>query len=165
VLLPFLISGSFIILGGVSLLALITGIILFIIVTNINIGGSAGVATVNTGLTLGLNSEGGYSLFVIFIGSLFYLGAQLTIIITPLLTIFTGVINAIFGAISWVTGSNLTSLQTSLGIGGNTTAPNLGNIYPLTINIAGISLFGTLDVLFASMFILSLYFMVSSRGQ
>jgi hypothetical protein len=49
------------------------------------------------------------------------------------------------------------SYYTSLG--------DLGSIYPLGITIDGISVFGALDVIFGSLFILGLYFMISSRGH
>ena len=50
------------------------------------------------------------------------------------------------------------------GLGTNATS-NLGSIYPLGITIDGISVFGALDVIFGSLFILGLYFMISSRGH
>lgn len=170
VILPYFLTGSFIILGGVSLFALITGIIILIIISNLNFGGqeNAGALTANEGigLNIGLSSEGGYSLFVVVIGALFYLGAQVAIFVTPILDMIVGVINSIIGFIGWVFGFSITSLQTSLVYNmGSVASPNLNKVYPLSITIQNISVFGALDVVMAIIFVLGLYFMVSSRGH
>lgn len=166
VVLPFFLSGTFLILGGVTLIALITGMLIFIVVTNLNIGGSATAATVGSSANISLSSEGGYSLFVIFFGGLFYLGATLATFITPILNMFVSILNAILGFVSFVSGISTTAIQTTVVSGlGSSSAINLNQVYPLSITIFGISLFGALDVIFASMFILSLYFMVASRGK
>jgi len=164
-MLPFILSGSFLILGGVALIAFITGTIIFIIVTNLHIGGSGTVLASGLSGNVGLSNEAGYSLFVICIGGLFYLGAQLAQFITPILNLFVIIINAILGFIA-LFGVNTSGFQTSLfsGLGINA-SQNIGNIYPLGITIQGISVFGALDVLMGSLFILGLYFMVSSRGH
>jgi len=170
IMIPFFLSGTFLILGGVTLITFISGTIILIIISNLNFGGqeSGGVLTANQGLglNLGLSSEGGYSLFVIVIGGLFYLGSQLAQFFTPILNIFLTIINTLLGFVSAVFGVSTSGLQTSLVSGlGNTATANLGQIYPLGITIDGISIFGALDVIMASIFMLSLYFMVSSRGR
>lgn len=166
VLIPFILSGTFFILGGVSLLALITGILMMVIISNLNFGGSANAFASGGSVNIGLNNEGGYQLFVIFIGGLFYLGATLTTIFTPLLNILVGVINTIVGFLGWATGISTSGITTSVisGLGGSS-AINLNNVYPLGLTIQGISLFGILDAIFGSMFILGLYFMIASRGH
>jgi hypothetical protein len=166
VILPFLLSGTFLILGGVTLLAFISGAIILIVITNLNLGGQTNVLASGAGANVGMGSEGGYSLFVIVIGGLFYIGAQIAQFITPILNIFLVIINAIISFVGWIFGISTTGLQTSLVSGlGSTATQNLGNIYPLGITVQGISVFGALDIIMASLFILSLYFMVSSRGQ
>jgi len=166
IILPFIFSGTFIILGGVTLIAFISGAIIFIVITNLNLGGSLDVLASGSSANVGMGSEGGYSLFVIAMGGLFYIGAQIAQFLTPILTIFVQIINAIIGFVGWIFGTNTSGLQTSLvsGLGTNATS-NLGSIYPLGITIDGISVFGALDVIFGSLFILGLYFMISSRGH
>jgi hypothetical protein len=165
VLIPFILTGSFIILGGVTLIAFIVGMLIFIVVTNLNIRGDAQALASGGGLGIGLNDTGGNSLFIVFFGGLFYLGASLAQIIAPILTIFTSIINAIIGFLGWITGIDVSAMQTSTitSLGG-TGLSNLNTIYNLDIKIQGISVFLTLDILFASLFILALYFMVSSRN-
>jgi hypothetical protein len=166
VILPFILSGTFLILGGVGILAFISGTIILIIITNLNLGGSIQAVATGSGANVGMGSEGGYSLFVIVIGGLFYIGAQIAQFISPILDIFLLVINTIISFVGWIFGISTTGLQTSLVSGlGSTATHNLGNIYPLGIKVAGISVFGVLDIVMASLFILSLYFMVSSRGH
>ena len=161
VILPFIFSGSFVFLGGVTLIAFIIGVVIFIIISNLNIGGSGEVLASGVSGKISLNSEAGYSLFVVCIGGIFYLGAQLTILITPLLDIFIGIINAILSFVCIVFGISTSGFQTSLFNGlGNAGNTNLGKWYPLGITIQGISVFGALDLIMGSMFILGLYFMV-----
>jgi hypothetical protein len=165
VLLPFILTGSFIVLGGVTVIALISGIIVFVVITNLHIGGSGTVLASGVSGNIGLNNEAGYSLFVVCLGGLFYLGAQLTQFITPILNVVVGIINAILGFIS-IFGVNTSGLQSSLFSNlGISSASNLGQIYPLNITIDNISVFGALDVIMGSAFILGLYFMVASRGH
>jgi hypothetical protein len=166
VVLPFLLSGTFMILGIVTVLAFVTGTVIFIIITNLHIGGSGTVLASGVSGNVGLSNEAGYSLFVIVIGGLFYVGAQIAQFITPLLDMFVTIINTLISFVGWVFGTSTSGLQTSLvsGLGSSATA-NLGNIYPLGITIDGISIFGALDLIMASLFMLSLYFMVSSRGH
>jgi hypothetical protein len=160
VMIPFFLTGNFLVLGGVSVLSFLIATLIFILVTNLNIGGQAGAATVNTGLNLGLNNEGGYQLFVVFIGGILYLGVQLSTLFTPIFNVVTSIFNVVFGFISWLTG---VSLPVFGGLGNSLT--HLSQVYPYSLNIDGISVFATLDVIFGSMFILSLYWMVSSRGH
>jgi hypothetical protein len=164
VIIPFFLSGTFLILGGVTLTAFIIGLIIFIIITNLNIGGSAQAVASGGSFNLSLNGEGSHSLFIVFVGGLFYLGANLAQFLAPLLDLIVGIINAIIGGISWLIGADTSGLQTTLvsGLGGSAST-NLGSVYPLNISILGISVFGALDVLFASMFILALYFMIATK--
>lgn len=137
------------------------------VITNINFGGSLqAIIGTGGGANVGMGSEGGYSLFVVFIGGLFYLGAQLAIFIAPILNIITGIINAVVGFIGWIVGINVSSLQSNVVSGfGSVVSPNLSLVYPLNLNVQGLSVFGALDVIMGSLFILSLYFMVASRGH
>jgi hypothetical protein len=166
VLIPFILSGSFIILGGIGLLAFLTGVIIFVIISNLDLGGNADVLTSGVGFNIGLSDEGSYSLFVVFIGGLFYLGASLAQFLAPIFDIFVTILNALIGVVGFLSGLDVSAFQTTLisNLGGSV-ATNLGTVYPTSITIAGISVFLTLDVIFASMFILGLYFMISSRGQ
>jgi len=163
ILIPFFLTGNFILLGGITLLSFISGVIVFIIIANLHIGGNASAATVGTGLTLGLNNEGGYALFVVFFGGLFYLGSQLASFFTPILNLFITIINVIANFVSWISGTNFSALNTNNIVGNSFT--HLNQVYNYSINIEGISVFGALDVIFGSMFILSLYFMIASRGH
>lgn len=165
VLIPFILSGTFIILGGVTILALIIGMTIFIIITNLQLGGSAQALASGGSLQIGMSDSGGYSLFIIFFGGLFYLGATLAQFIAPILEVFASIINSIVGFMGWVTGIDVSSLQTStIASLGGANAINLGAVYPLGLSIQGISIFGALSIIFASMFILSLYLMISQRG-
>jgi hypothetical protein len=164
VLLPFVLTGSFIILGGVTVLAFISGVILFVIISNLHIGGSGTVLASGVSGNIGLNNEAGYSLFVVCLGGLFYLGAQLTTFITPLLDILIGIVNAILGFIS-IFGINTSGLSTATFSSLGNSATTISNIYPLGITVDNISVFGALDVIMGSLFILGLYFMVASRGH
>lgn len=166
VLIPYFITGNFIILGGVSVLAFVTGAIIFVILANINFGGKAEAVASGGAFHIGLNPEGGYSLFVIFVGGLFYLGAQIATFITPIFQLFVLIINAILGAVSFVFGINTSGLSTNLVSGmGSVFNMDLSQVYPLNIMVAGVSFFGTLDILMGCLFILGLYFMISARGK
>src|SRR5208283_2723782 len=81
VILPFIFSGDFLIFGAVTGASFIIGIVVFIIITNLHIGGSGEVVATGVSGNIGLNSEAGYSLFVVCIGGIFYFGAQITILI------------------------------------------------------------------------------------
>lgn len=166
VLIPYFLTGSFIILGGVSLFAFISGVIIFAVISNLNIGGGAQAIASGGTFNLGLNSEGGYTLFVIVIGGLFYIGAQVITFVEPITALITWILNALLGVLSWLTGADVTFLQTNMtNIFNSTFTPELDAVYPLGINIAGISIFGALDIIMGCLFILGLYFMVSSRGK
>jgi hypothetical protein len=170
VLLPFLFSGAFLLLGGVTALAFIAGTIIFIVVTNLHIGGqeSGGVLSANQGLglNLGLNNEAGYSLFVVCIGGLFYLGADLMQYITPIIYLVLGLVNALLGFVSFVFGTSTSGLQSTLfSTIGSTGINNLGKWYPSGVIVCGVDFFLSLNIIMSSIFILGLYFMVSSRGH
>jgi hypothetical protein len=163
VLLPFFLTKNFILLGGVTVITFITGVIVFVVITNLHIAGSGDVLATGVSGSFGLNNEAGYSLFVICLGGLFYLGAQLTTIFTPILNIFVGIINTILNFVSTVFGISTSGLQTN--VFSSMTITNLGNVYPYSITIQGISVFGALSVVMGSIFMLGLYFMVASRGH
>ena len=165
VLIPFILTGNFIILGGVTIITFLIGMILFIIVSNLNVGGSAEAIATGGSAQIGLTGEGGYSLQVVFIGGLFYLGASLATIFSPIFDMLIIVVNGIIGLFAWIVGADVTALQVGMVDNlGLSSASNLSQVYPRSIMVQGISVFLVLDVLFASMFILSLYFMISSRG-
>jgi hypothetical protein len=167
---PYFLTGNFIILGGVGAFAFISGIIIFVIISNLDVAGNIQVIIgTGGGGKIGLNSEGGYTLFVVFIGAIFYLGAQITQFFTPILDIFVGLMNGFLGVIGFLSGTNLGSISSksvaNLGINSNFTS--LSNIYPTgkPFIIDGISVFLALDAIMASMFIVGLWLMVSSRGH
>lgn len=164
VLVPFILSGTFVILGGVTVISFISAMIIFLVITNLNFGGSAEAIATGGSINLGMNDTGGKGLFIVFIGGVFYLGASLATVLTPILNIFTTILNAIISALSWVLGVDTSGLQSSIvsSIGGQS-AINLSSVYPLGITVQGISVFLALDAIFASMFILSLYLMVSEN--
>jgi hypothetical protein len=170
ILTPYFLTGNFIILGGITVIAVITGMILFILIVNLNIGGSIQAIATGGSASAGMNSEGGYSLFVVFIGGLFYLGAQLAIFITPILTFFSLVINGILSFFNWiVSGSFSSTFQVSKISNLGLVNLNISQVYPtnLIIPIGGlnINVFEVLDFMMGSAFILGLYFMVASRGH
>jgi len=170
VLIPYFLTGSFIILGGVTVIAFISAALIFIVITNVNFGGALQVIIgTGGGANIGMNNEGGYSLFVVFVGGIFYLGAQLATFFTPILNVLLYIINAIIGFIGWLTGVNTSTLQTSLISGvGSLVSPNLNQVYPILdnrFNILGINVFFALDVIMGSLFILGLYFMIANRGH
>ena len=166
VLAPFLITGNFVILGGVTVLTFVSCALIFIIVSNLQIGGSSEVFASGAGANIGLSSEGGYSLFVVFFGGVLYLGAQLSTFFAPLFNLLLIVVKGILGLFAWITGGDSSALNNSLvsSLGLNQ-AGELGKVYPLGITINGISVFLALDALMGSLFILGMYFMLSSRGH
>jgi hypothetical protein len=176
VLLPFIFNGSITALAVMTGTTFIFGVIVFIIITNLNIGGGGSISAIATGgsgnLKLGLNSEAGYSLFVVCIGGLFYLGAQLTEVFTPIISGIFTVLNAILYipvTIANLFGANINlsfmkaSAMDTLGFGSNISG--LNKWYNTSYSIQGISIFGAIDVFMGLMFMLGLYFMISSRGH
>jgi hypothetical protein len=166
VLLPYIFSGNFIILGGVTVFAFLAGLVVFIVLTNTNIGANLQVIIgTGGGANAGLGNEGAYSLFVVCLGGLFYVGAQLAQFFTPILTVFLDIINVIAYIPSIIFNINLSGLTANTLVNGRSALNSLGSWYPLNINVVGISVFGALDAVMGFMFILGLYFMVASRGH
>lgn len=166
VLLPYIFNGNFILLGILSGTTVLMGIIIFIIITNLNIGADIGALTVGGGANFDLNNEGSYSLFVVCIGGLFYFGAQLVTLFTPIINIVMDVVTAILYIPAYLLNVNLSAFSTttfsSLGL---TNLANLGQWYNTNYKIAGISIFYALDVIMALCFVLGLWLMISSRGH
>lgn len=162
IILPFILTGNFLLLGGITVSAFIFGAIIFIIISNLNIGG--GAATVN--VKVGQSAEGGYSLFVIVMGGIFYLGAQVVPYIMPIITGFLNgfitVINVIGSIFSFSLPIMSTDVLTSLN--GSDGIP-ISNFYDLSVSFDGISIFLALNAIMGMLFILGLYFMIASRGQ
>jgi hypothetical protein len=159
VLIPYFFTGNFILLGGISALAFILGAIIFALIANLHIQGNGSVLASGVGGSVGQNNEGGYQLFVLVFGGLFYLGSQVTQYIIPIINVF---INAISFLLSFV-GVNLGLNSSSLN--GINNISILSSFYPLNFTIEGINIFVLADAGFGVMFMLGIYFMIASRGH
>ena len=70
--LPFVLTGNFLLLGVISVSVFIVGAVLFALIFSLNIAGSGNILATGVSGKLGLNQEGTYMLFVLIFGGLFY---------------------------------------------------------------------------------------------
>ena len=159
VLIPYFFTGNFVLLGGISVLAFILGAIIFVLIANLHIQGNGTIFASGVGGSVGQNNEGGYQLFVLVFGGLFYLGSQVTQYIIPIIDTFINVIGTLLGFIGINLGLNSSNLN------GINNINILSGFYPLNFTVEGINVFLLTSVGFGVMFILGLYFMIASRGH
>lgn len=154
---PFLLTGNFIILGAISVTIFIIGAVLFTLIFSLNIGGSGNVLATGVSGKLGINQEGTYMLFVLVFGGLFY---GVTTFITTFLDSLIGIWNFFLG---WA-GLSITVGDASLSVGSYSfISPS--SIYPSTFSINGFAVFPILTVFMGLIYILGMFFLVSSRGK
>jgi hypothetical protein len=156
-IIPFIITGNFLLLGAISVTIFIIGAVLFALIFSLNIGGSGNILASGVSGRLGINQEGTYLLFVLVFGGLFY---GVTTFLVLFLTDLVGIYNFLFG---WV-GLSINIHNADLSVGSYTlTSPS--SVYPSSLIYSGIPIFPTLTVIMGLIYILGLFFLVSSRGK
>jgi len=156
-IMPFLLTGNFLLLGTISVSVFIVGAVLFVLLFSLNIGGSGNILASGVSGRLGLNQEGTYMLFVLVFGGLFY---GITTFINLFLNDLIGIYNFLF---SWV-GLGIDVHGADLSVGSYViTSPS--SIYPTDLTFMGISVFTALAVFMGLIYILGIFFLVSSRGK
>ena len=154
---PFLLTGNLLILGALSVSIFIIGAVLFVLIFSLNVGGSGTVLASGVSGRLGLNQEGTYMLFVLVFGGLFY---GVTTFIVSFLDSLVGIYNFFLG---WA-GLGISVSGASLSVGSYVfTSPS--TIYPNGFSFMGIPLFPTLTVIMGLLYILGMFFLISSRGK
>lgn len=154
---PFLLTGNFIILGGISVSIFIVGAVLFTLIFSLNVGGSAEALASGFSGKFGINQEGTYMLFVLVFGGLFY--GVTTFIIT-----FMDTLILIFNFLLGWTGLSISSSGASLNVG-NYVFISPSSIYPSNFSINGFAVFPLITVFMGLIYILGMFFLVSSRGK
>jgi hypothetical protein len=154
---PFLLTGNFILLGAITVTIFIVGAVLFTLIFSLNIGGSGQVLASGVSGTLGINQEGTYMLFVLVFGGLFY---GVTTFIVTFLNDLVGVWNFFLG---WA-GLSINMNNASLSVGTYIIA-SPSSIYPSDFIIQGFPLFPLLTVVMGLLYIIGIFFLVSSRGK
>ena len=156
-IMPFLLAGSFLILGVISVAIFIIGAVLFTLIFSLNVGGSGEVLASGVSGQLGINQEGTYMLFVLVFGGLFY---GVTTFIDLFLDELIGIFNFLFG---W-TGLGINVHGASLSMGNYIiVSPTI--FYPTDLTFMGISVFTALSVFMGLMYIIGIFFLISSRGK
>lgn len=156
-IMPFFITGNFLLLGTISVTIFIIGAVLFALIFSLNIGGSGTILASGVSGKLGINQEGTYMLFVLVFGGLFY-GVSTFLVL--FLNDLVGIYNFLF---SWV-GLGIDIHGASLSIGSYTII-SPSSIYPTSLIFMGIPVFTGLAVLMGLVYILGIFFLVSSRGR
>jgi hypothetical protein len=156
-ILPFLLTGNLLILGALSVSIFIIGSVLFVLIFSLNVGGSGTVLASGVSGRLGLNQEGTYMLFVLVFGGLFY---GVTTFIVSFLDSLLGIYNFFLG---WA-GLGITTNGASLSVGSYSfISPT--TIYSNGVIFMGIPIFPTLTVIMGLLYILGMFFLISSRGK
>lgn len=156
-IMPFLLTGNFLLLGAISVSIFIVGAVLFALIFSLNIGGSGTILASGVSGKLGINTEGTYMLFVLVFGGLFY---GITTFIDLFLNDLVGIYNFLF---SWV-GLSINTHGSSLSVG-NYVIVSPSSIYPTSLPFMGISVFGFLTVMMGLVYIIGIYFLIASRGH
>lgn len=154
---PFILTGNFIALGAISVTIFIVGAVLFTLIFSLNIGGSGDVLATGVSGKLGINQEGTYMLFVLVFGGLFY---GVTTFIVTFLNDLVGIWNFFLG---WA-GLSISTGNASLSVGSYTIV-SPSSIYPSNFSINGFAVFPILTVLMGLIYIMGMFFLISSRGK
>lgn len=154
---PFLLTGNFILLITISVPIFIVGAVLFVLIFSLNIGGAGTVLASGLSGSLGINAEGTHTLFILVFGGLLY---GITTFIVLFMNDLIGIYNFLFG---WM-GLGIDIHDATISVGSYTlTSPS--SIYPVSFSFYGIPIFQILSVFMGLIYILGIFFMVSSRGQ
>ena len=156
-IMPFLLTGNFLLLGGISVTVFIIGAVLYALIFSLNIGGSGTILASGVSGKLGINQEGTYMLFVLLFGGLFF---GITTFLDLFLNDLIGIYNFLF---SWV-GLGINVYGSSLSVG-SYTVTNPSSIYPNSLSFGGIPVFPVLAVIMGLVYIIGLFFLISSRGH
>lgn len=154
---PFLLTGNFLLLGSIGVTIFIIGAVLFTLIFSLNIAGSGEVLASGISGQLGINQEGTYMLFVLVFGGLFY---GVTTFINLFLNDLIGIWNLFLG---W-TGLGISVGGSELSMG-NYVIVSPSSIYPTSLTFMDIPVFTALSVFMGLIYILGIFFLVSSRGK
>jgi hypothetical protein len=156
-IMPFVLTGNFLLLGSISASIFLVGAILFVLIFSLNIGGSGTLLASGVSGRIGLNQEGTYMLFVLVFGGLFY---GITTFLISFMSDLIGIYNFLFG---WI-GLTINTHGSTISIGSYVlTSPQ--SVYPNSLAFNGIPVFITLNVLMGLIYILGIFFLLSSRGK
>lgn len=155
---PFILTGNFLLLGGVSATIFIIGGVLFALIFSLNIGGSGDVLASGVSGKLGVNQEGTYMLFVLVFGGLFY-G------ITTFISLFMDSLISIWNFFLGWAGLGISTYDATLSMGSYVLGVSPSSIYPTDLSFNGIPVFPTLAIFMGLIYILGMFFLVSSRGK
>ena len=165
-IIPFLLTGNFLILGLISVTIFIIGAVLYALIFSLNIAGSGSVVSTGISGRLGLNTEGTYMLFVLIFGGLFYgITTFIDLFLNDLIRFFNFFISAInvvsFG-LAHLSDINIHGASLSFG---SYIFISPSSIYPSSLSFNGIPIFTTLTVIMGLVYILGIFFLISSRGH
>jgi hypothetical protein len=156
-IIPYLLTNNFLLLGAISASIFIIGAILFALIFSLNIGGSGDILASGVSGKLGLNQEGTYMLFVLVFGGLFY---GITSFIDLFLNDLIGIYNFLF---SWV-GLSINVHGSSLS-SGNYVITSPSSVYSTSLTYMNISIFTMITIIMGLMYIIGIFFLISSRGH
>jgi hypothetical protein len=156
-IIPYLLTNNFLLLGAISASIFIIGAILFALIFSLNIGGSGDILASGVSGKLGLNQEGTYMLFVLVFGGLFY---GITSFIDLFLNDLIGIYNFLF---SWV-GLSINVYGSSLS-SGNYVITSPSSVYSTSLTYMNISIFTMITIIMGLMYIIGIFFLISSRGH
>jgi hypothetical protein len=153
-IMPFILTGNFLLLASISVPIFIVGAVLFVLVFSLNIGGSGNFLASGVSGNLGLNESGTHMLFILVFGGLFY---GISTFIVSFLNELVGIYNFLFG---WV-GLTINIHGSSISVGKYIfISPQ--SIYPNDFSFAGLPVFLTLSVFMGLIYIIGMFFLLSS---